>query len=182
MTDAPDPFPPIDTSRLRLRSAVPADAAPVSALMTDSISRRLGSWPVPYTPEMALARICDWGALARAGRGMPCVITAHSGGAVLGWIYCMRFRDPPVATLGYWCGEAHQNRGIVREAVAALVPAAFRQLGVEAIEALVQPDNAGSIAVLRGLGMRPLGEEMDFAPARSREELVVRYRLGQPQR
>ena len=178
--DAPDPFPPLDTPRLRLRLAAPADAAPISALMTQGISRWLGNWPMPYTPDMAAGRIRDWGALARAGRGMPCAITLREGGAAIGWIYCMRFRDPPVGTLGYWCGEAHQNRGYVREAAAALVPAAFRHLGLDAIEALAQPANAGSRAVLRGLGMREVGEEMDLAPARGREELVLRHRLDRP--
>ncbi len=179
--DAPDLFPALDTPRLRLRLAAPADAAPISALMTAGISRRLGNWPMPYTPEMAAARIRDWGALARDGRGMPCVIAPRDGGTVLGWIYCMRFSaDVPVATMGYWCGEAHQNRGYVREAAAALVPAAFRHLGVAAIEALAQPDNVGSLAVLRGLGMRLVGEELDFAPARNRDEAVLRFRLDRP--
>lgn len=41
----------------RLRPLRPADAAALSALMTPEVSRWLASWPVPFTPEMAEARL-----------------------------------------------------------------------------------------------------------------------------
>lgn len=52
-----DPFPAIDTPRLRLRCARAADAPRISGLMTPAIGRWLASWPTPYTQAMARERI-----------------------------------------------------------------------------------------------------------------------------
>lgn len=173
-----DPFPTIDTPRLRLRCARAADAPRVAELMTPAISRWLASWPTPYTPAMAGGRIAAWGALAREGHGMPCVVEGRSEGAVVGWVHVLRLRDAPGrATMGYWTGEAYQGRGYVREAAAALAAAAWGFLGVEAIEAGAQPENAGSFAVMRALGMRSVGGRMVFAQARGREELCLFHEM-----
>ena len=49
MIDDVDIFPPVDTLRLRLRCAEPRDAPALAAMMSETVSRRLASWPVPYT-------------------------------------------------------------------------------------------------------------------------------------
>ena len=173
-----DPFPAIDTPRLRLRCARAADAPRIAGLMTPAISRWLASWPTPYTPAMAGERIAAWGAMARDGHGMPCVVEERSGGVVVGWVHVLRLRERPErATMGYWSGEAYGGRGYVREAAAALAAAAWGFLGVEVSEAGAQPGNAGSFAVMRALGMRPAGERMVFASARGREELCLFYEM-----
>lgn len=68
----------------------------------------------------------------------------------------------------------------MREATAALVPAAFGFMDIDVIEAGAQPGNVGSFAVMRALGMKPAGERMVFAPARDREELCLYYELPRP--
>ena len=35
------------------------DAVPVSGMMTAAVSRWVASWPVPFTPEMAVERITN---------------------------------------------------------------------------------------------------------------------------
>jgi len=182
----PDAFAPIRTARLRLRCAHPADAPAVAALMTPAISRWLGAWPVPYTTELALARIADWRARAPLRRAMPCVVCDGDGdgdgGAVIGWIHVLaRDDDAGRASMGYWLGEAHAGGGLMREAAAALVPAAFRFLGVRAIEAVAQPENRASFAVMRAAGLRPVGERVMFAAARGRDELCAVYEVLRPQ-
>lgn len=174
-----DPFPAIDTPRLRLRCARPADAPRIAGLMTPAISCRLASWPTPYTPAMAGERIVAWGALARDGDGMPCVVEGRSEGDVIGWVHVLRLREHPErATMGYWTGEAFQGRGYMCEAAAALAAAAWGFLGIDVIEAGAQPGNAGSFAVMRALGMRPAGERMVFASARGREELCLFHEMA----
>jgi ribosomal-protein-alanine N-acetyltransferase len=61
------------------------------------------------------------------------------------------------------------------EAAAAAVAEAFVTLDLTAIEAGAQPDNAGSLAVMRQLGMRPIDERPVWAEARGREEWCVYY-------
>lgn len=112
---------------------------------------------------------------------MPCVVEGRSEGAVIGWVHVLCTRENPRrATMGYWTGEAHQGRGYMREAAAALASAAFGSMDIDAIEAGAQPGNAGSFAVMRALGMRPAGERMVFAPARGREELCLYRELPRP--
>ena len=67
-------LPPVDTGRLRLRCAEPGDAEALSAMMNDAISRRLASWPVPYTPVMAADRIAGVRMAAAEQRSLPVVV------------------------------------------------------------------------------------------------------------
>lgn len=58
--------------------------------------------------------------------------------------------------LFYAISPAHQRRGYASEAAAALLDAAFQQLHLRRVVATTQSDNAGSIGVMRRLGMRIL--------------------------
>ena len=61
----------------------------------------------------------------------------------------------------------------MREALSVALPEGFRLLDLDIIEAAAQARNERSLAVLRSLGMRTLGERMIFAPARGRDELEL---------
>ncbi|SMF55727.1 ribosomal-protein-alanine N-acetyltransferase [Tistlia consotensis] len=173
------PFAPLAGSRLRLRCPEPGDAAALSALVTPSVSRWMASWPCPFTQALAESRIAAARSAGLERRGLRCLVEA--GGTIAGWIEVERDRDDPaVGALGYWIGEAHQGRGYAREAAALLVPAAFAFLDLAVIEAGAQPENLGSFAVMRALGMRPAGERMVFAAARGREERCVFHALERP--
>ncbi len=63
-------------------------------------------------------------------------------------------RNPEI---GYGILEAFQGRGYATEAVRLALQWAFRQPGVEAVEAETDPDNAGSQRVLEKCGFRPTG-------------------------
>ncbi|TGE02611.1 GNAT family N-acetyltransferase [Methylobacterium nonmethylotrophicum] len=173
MTDAP---PSLDTPRLHLRLVTPEDAEVTSAMITPAVSRWLGYWPVPFTTAMARDRIATARALAEAGQALSLAVTARGDGELLGWIMLHRTREEPrTATLGYWLGEAHQRRGYLREAAAALLPIAVAWLDLDRIEASAQPENAASVAVMRALGMTFRREAVMHAPARGRDERVHVY-------
>ena len=72
--------------------------------------------------------------------------------------------------LTYWLGDRFQGEGLMREAAPAALTAVFNNLGVSEVRAAVQLDNTASRAVLRGLGMRPLGLGHIWCAARGREE------------
>lgn len=178
-----DPFDAVETPRLRLRCVRPEDASPMSGLMTPAVSRWVASWPVPFTPGMAAERIAVARGAAAERRAFPCTIERRSDGALLGWIGVARDAAADRrASLGYWMGEGHHGHGYMREAAPAAVAAAFRWLGVDAIEAAAQPENTASFAVLRGCGMAPVGERVVFAPARRRDELCLVYEVARPAR
>ncbi len=56
------------------------------------------------------------------------------------------------ATLGYWLGGPFVGRGLMRDAVSALIPFAFDVLRLHRIEAAVMPSNTASLRVLDRLG------------------------------
>ncbi|NKE45044.1 GNAT family N-acetyltransferase [Roseomonas frigidaquae] len=159
------------TARLCLRLPFPEDAAPLASLMGPDISARLASWPVHLAPEAAAARLGEARAAAMAGLALPMVITRRDGGEIVGWISAARSEaDRNRAVLTYWLGDRFQGEGLMREAAPAALAAIFGQLGVSEVRAAVQPDNTASRAVLRGLGMRPLGVGRIWCAARGREE------------
>lgn len=184
-----DPVREIHTRRLCLRLPFPEDAAALAALMGPAISARLASWPVHLLPAAAAARLGEARAAAMAGLALPLVITRREvgpcggplGGPVLGWISASRAEaDRNRAVLTYWLGDDFQGEGLMREAAPAAVAAIFQRLGVTEVRAAVQPDNDASRAVLRSLGMRPLGSGRIWCAARGREEECEWWSLLRP--
>jgi ribosomal-protein-alanine N-acetyltransferase len=174
-------IPPVDTERLRLRCAEPRDAEALAALMSEAISARLASWPVPYTPLMAADRIAGVRMAAAALRSLPLVIERRADGAVLGWISISRAPgDDRTALITYWLGEAFQGEGYMREAAPAAIAHAFALMDVQRVRAAVQADNGPSLAVARRLGMTPLGEGRIWCPARGQEEACLWFELPRP--
>jgi ribosomal-protein-alanine N-acetyltransferase len=58
------------------------------------------------------------------------------------------------AYLSYYALEPHQRRGYMHAGVSAMVQLAFREYRLHRLEANIQPDNAPSIALVRGLGFQ----------------------------
>jgi len=149
-------------------------------MMTPDVSRWVGYWPVPFTVEMAELRIECARAAAAAGKALPFAAELLDG-TLVGWIVSNRTdEDPRRATFGYWFGEAHHGKGYMRETAPLALAASFRKLGVDVIEASVQPDNVASLAVLRACGFQEIGQGMVAAPARDREELCNLFELPRP--
>ncbi|MBU8544695.1 MULTISPECIES: GNAT family N-acetyltransferase [Roseomonadaceae] len=169
------------THRLCLRLPSVDDASALAGLMGPEISARLASWPVHLSLAAATQRICDARAAAKAGLALPLLITRRENGEILGWISAARSEgDHNRAALTYWLGNHVQGEGVMREAAPAALAAAFNRLGVTEIRAAVQTDNLASRAVLRGLGMRPLGHGHIWCAARGREEQCEWWGLPRP--
>jgi [ribosomal protein S5]-alanine N-acetyltransferase len=56
------------------------------------------------------------------------------------------------AYLSYYALEPHQRRGYMRAGVSAMIQLAFREHRLHRLEANIQPENAASRALVRGLG------------------------------
>ena len=179
MVVASHSLPPVDTDRLRLRCAEERDADALAGLMSESVSRRLASWPVPYTPVMALDRISGVRMAAAERRSLPLVVERRADDVVMGWISISRAPgDPETALITYWLGEQFQRRGYMREAVPAAMLEAFALMDVLRLRAAVQADNAASLAVVRLLGMVPMGTGRIWCPARGRDEACLWFEVS----
>lgn len=56
------------------------------------------------------------------------------------------------ATLGYWLGASFTGRGLMRKAIAAIIPFAFDVLRLHRIEAAIMPANAPSLRIVERAG------------------------------
>lgn len=181
MVVLPQSLPAIETDRLRLRCAEARDAEAISALMNEAISRRLASWPYPYTVPMAEDRIAGVRVAAAQRRSLPLVIERRSDGAVMGWISISRAPgEDSVALLTYWLGDGFQGQGYMSEAAPAAVRHAFALMDVARLRAAVQGDNDASLGIVRLLGMSGLGPGRIWCPARGREEGCLWFELDRP--
>ncbi len=66
------------------------------------------------------------------------------------------------ASLGYDLAREYWGKGIMTEALRALLGYGFSSLGLNRINALTYPDNAASIRVLAGLGFKMEGTMREF--------------------
>ena len=60
-------------------------------------------------------------------------------------------------SLGYWIGEPYARNGYMRDALRALVPFVFEEMGLRRVEAACIPTNEASGALLRSLGFTQEG-------------------------
>jgi ribosomal-protein-alanine N-acetyltransferase len=100
-------------------------------MMTAPVSRRLASWPVPYTVEMAERRIEEARGAAWNRRLLPLVLERRSDGVLLGWISVAPASpaEPRLGMLTHWLGEAFHGQGIMREAAPPAIAAASASWG-----------------------------------------------------
>jgi ribosomal-protein-alanine N-acetyltransferase len=173
--------PVLVTDRLILRPLSLEDAAPTAGLMTPGIARWTGSWTGAETSDQVADRIARHEETEALGLAISRAATLKATGALIGWMGVRRSDERPErGALGYWIGEAWFGHGYTREAVRALVPYAFGALDLQVIEAVAQTTNAASLAVLRGLGMRHMGQRQEFASARGLSDLCDAFELDRP--
>ena len=169
------------TPNLRLRPIRLDDAGAMADLITPAISRWTASLPASLSAEEAADRIRPIVMAMDAGDDVTLAIERIETPGFIGWIGLRRLKERRRrANLGYWIGEAFHGRGYTREAARAFLSASWSLLDVDVIEAGAQPTNIASLAILRGLGMKPVGERMHFAPIRGREELCLYFEARRP--
>jgi len=171
----------IHTERLLLRPLTLDDAEPTARLMTPGIARWTGSWRGRTSAEEVTQRIGRYLDAAHQGPDFHLAVERAEDGALLGWIAVRRNEgDPRRASIGYWIGEPYFGQGYTREAARALLAHVWTALDVDVVEGVAQQPNNASIAVLRGLGMRRVGQRMEYAPARGSSDLCDVYEIERP--
>jgi ribosomal-protein-alanine N-acetyltransferase len=171
----------IHTQRLLLRPLTLDDAEPTARLMTPGIARWTGSWTGETSAEAVAERIGRYLDAERRGADLHRAIEQKEDGVLLGWIAVRGGeQDPRRASLGYWIGEAFFGQGYTKEAARALLAYAWTTRDVDVIEGVAQVANTASLAVLRGLGMRHIGQRMEPAPARGVSDLCDVYEFERP--
>jgi len=157
----------IETPRLLLRPLQDGDAPALFAIFSDPAVMRYWS-SAPWTDPAQGLRMLEGDREAAAGRrDLRLGVVPHdAGGRVVGTLSLYRIdAGCRRADIGYALARAEQGRGLMNEALAALVDCAFDHrpgapfddLQLNRIEADVDPRNAPSCRALERLGFQREG-------------------------
>jgi ribosomal-protein-alanine N-acetyltransferase len=143
----------IASERLALRAVAASDLPDLMKINGDSeVTRFLpyATWETDADAEAWLERM---NRLAQEAGARQLVLVRTEDQRVVGTALLFKFDEASKRVeLGYVVGRAHWRQGYAREALRALLDLLFGELGMRRVEAEVDPDNAGSVALLRALG------------------------------
>jgi [ribosomal protein S5]-alanine N-acetyltransferase len=158
----------IETGGLILRPPQPEDCGQWLALRTRSrqfLEPWEPAWPPDHLTEGAYRSYLQRARQEmKADEAYPFLLFEKARGALLGGLTLsfVRRRAAQSASLGYWMGETHANKGLMTQAVTALCRFSFVRLNLSRIEAACLPENAASIRVLEKVGFRQEGYVRSF--------------------
>lgn len=144
--------------RVRLRPLDETDAAAVLALYSDPETMRYLARPRMSELGQARELIAKSQAGYADGSLLQLALERTQDAAFLGLCLLFNFnKGSRRAEIGYALGTAHRSQGYMSEALPALVDHAFGALGLNRLEADIDPRNAASARVLERLGFAPEG-------------------------
>jgi RimJ/RimL family protein N-acetyltransferase len=156
----PPPDPPLTDGVIRLRAALPADAAGLLEEGRDETTHRWVNVPRPYT---------EADARDEAERMMRCwsdpalpialTITEADSDDYRGVVLVFTDRPGEIGEVAYGAHPAARGRGIMARAVRLVAPWAFATLGVQRLEARADPENIASQRTLENAGFTREGLE-----------------------
>lgn len=149
---------PITSPKFTLRLVEATDVRQLMAINGDEeVTRYLpyATWKSAADGEAWFARMSN---LVAAGATLQWVIVERASNRIVGTCLLFRYDEASArAELGYVLGRAHWGKGVMAEALRALLTHAFGSLGLRRIEAEVNPDNIASNRLLVKLGFTAEG-------------------------
>jgi len=156
------PFPILITERLNLRKIVPADLDRVYFFRSDKAINKYIKRP-PQTRETAIAHIQLLDDNLRTDKAIAWGITTKESNILIGSICLWNFsEDKKKAEVGYDLDPKFQGKGIMSEALKAVLDFAFNQRGFETIEAYTDYRNIPSKKLLKLHGFIPREDIKDL--------------------
>jgi [ribosomal protein S5]-alanine N-acetyltransferase len=138
-------FPVLETDRLILREATEEDANDMYVYLSDQLVVKHMGISACETPEEVLGEIEWYKSIYRNGTGIRWGITLKDSGKVIGSCgFLNRNSKHYRSEVGYELSREHWGKGIANEALERVLEFGFEQLGLERIEALIEPKNLSS--------------------------------------
>ena len=146
----------IETARLVLRKAVREDGEPMFHNWTsDSEVTKYLTWPTYETVETAYEILEQWIREYEKPNYYHWMIELKEYEEPIGSISVVRQNDQvEEAEVGYCIGSRWWHKGIVSEALAAVIDYLFREVGMNRVAARHDPNNPHSGGVMRKCGMK----------------------------
>jgi RimJ/RimL family protein N-acetyltransferase len=148
----------LETSRLRLRPVAVRDAGDLFAIFSDPMVMRYWNTPPWTRPEQASEMIEREAAGLAAGTSVRLAVVRAGDGALVGTFSLFALDEQSRrAEIGYALASSAWGQGYAHEAGRAVIRHAFGVLGLNRLEADIDPRNEASARVLERLGFRREG-------------------------
>ena len=156
--DAMKQFPELKTKRLTLRQIAEADAAeyyrslsalPVTSTWSESVESQ--------SAEKARNAIRTYNNYFDRTKTIIPWALAGKDGKVLGFVKLFSIQNRSKAEIGYWLAKPQWGKGLMTEALEAIVAFGFGPLGLHRIYATTHVDNQASQRVLERVGFMKEG-------------------------
>jgi [ribosomal protein S5]-alanine N-acetyltransferase len=168
------PAPDLLTPRLRLRAAAPELATAAAAFFVRNRAAH-GRWNPPPDDTLFTAAgqvvLLDTAARAMAAGSLASwwlfdrdAPATHDASPALGRVQLTQIARGPFcsAMLGYAIDTEREGRGLMREALQAVLDDAFGRLGLHRVQANVRPENTRSLGLLARLGFEREGLAREY--------------------
>jgi ribosomal-protein-alanine N-acetyltransferase len=144
---------PIEAERVRVRLLAESDLPALFEVNSDAAVTKL----LPYATWASAADGDAWFArmagIQATGLALQLVVADRASDKAIGTALLFRLEEGSArAELGYVLGRTHWGRGLMHEALGALLDRAFGAMALRRIEAEVDVRNAASAQLLRRLG------------------------------
>ena len=131
----------------------------------------------PSSLEHLAGRLAKYAAECATGTAWRLALLDADTGRFLGSGALLPFVGPNALEVGYWIRTSESGRGLATRVAAALTSYAFRERGVERVEAWMKPGHTASAAVVRRLGFEFL-ERRETSRAGAEPQLYDIFTLG----
>ena len=146
-------FPVINTERLLLRQIVPADAAAMLFMRSDETVMQYIDRPRAVTQEDALKFIDSMQEDILNGNSICWGISLNNSATLIGYIGYWRMQKEHFRSeIGYALHPGHQGKGLMQEAVQAVLHYGFETMKLHSVEANINPGNNASRNLLLKAG------------------------------
>src|SRR5262245_47164765 len=155
-------IPELETERLVLREIVPADAEGLFRIFSDEETMRYWSCKPYASIDQARRLIESLAEAAREGVGIHWAITLRGDDRLAGKLAYSEWRKAHRrGEISYILAREHWGKGIVSEALGALLDYGFDHMNLHSVEAGVTPGNEASTRMLQRLGFRLEGDRSE---------------------
>ena len=146
----------IETDRLILRRFTMEDAEPMfrNWASDDQVTKHL-TWPTHAGVEVTRMVLSDWIAGYAGDKFYQwAIVLKENGPEPIGSISAVHIKEKTrCATMGYCMSRTHWGKGIMAEALTAIVDFFFEEVGINRVEADHDPNNPASGRVMEKAGM-----------------------------
>ncbi|MGI2328387.1 GNAT family N-acetyltransferase [Planococcus sp. YIM B11945] len=151
-------FPVLETERLYLRTVVEEDARSMMVYLSDpEVMKYYGLDPFEHIEE-ALSEVVWYQSIFKDQTGMRWAITLKGQDEMIGSCGFLNHSSKNHrADIGYELAKSHWGKGLMHEALAAVIQYGFEQWQLQRIQALIEPPNSSSIKTVEKLGFMQEG-------------------------